>query len=52
MHDFHSPQRRSLRLLPLHLLTLAACGLLMTCAALAQDSGYTYFSISAGQTRG
>ena len=52
MHDFHSPQRRSSRSLPLHLLTLAAFGPLMTGAALAQDSGYTYFGISAGQTRG
>lgn len=52
MHASYSPQRRSLRSLPLHLLTLAAFGPLMTGAALAQDSGYTYFGISAGQTRG
>lgn len=52
MHSPHLLQRRSLRSLPLRLITLAAFGPLMTGAALAQDSGYTYFGISAGQTRG
>jgi OOP family OmpA-OmpF porin len=51
MHSTYSPQRRSLRSLPLHLLTLAAFGPLMSGAALAQES-YPYFGLGAGQTRG
>ncbi len=52
MNPQSSTPRLALRSVPLRLLTLAACGPLLSAAAWAQDSSYTYFGLGAGQTRG